>query len=219
MHIDYHISVSHLTPTPEELDWAQENLIPQANIALTKLYEKYGAKFDKTNVDQDLLKEWALTRRMHDHITQLGLKLRKFALFIGHQGAKSAQPHVDAQTFNTPMVARLNVPIQGQQGARLSWWRSGVEDPRMLERHFEEWDAKTQSMRRGFSYLSDPMANWGEPVHSEYNPGPCWNRVELAHRLDLDNTTENRINITAELDPQVSWTDLVARLQSQGYIK
>lgn len=219
MNRDYHIPVLHLAPTPIELAWAQQHLIPQANIALDKLYEKYGAKFDKTNVDQNLLRTWSLTARMQGHINRLGLQLRKFALFIGHRGAKSAQPHVDAQTFNTPMVARLNVPIQGQFGARLSWWNSGVEDPRMQERHFEEWDAKTQSMRRGFSYLSDPQANWGDPVHVEHDPGPCWNRVELAHRLDLDNTTDNRINITAEIEPQVPWAVLVERLQKQGYIK
>jgi len=117
------------------------------------------------------------------------------------------------------MVARLNVPIQGWQGARLSWWKSGVDDPRMLVRDFEEWDAKTQSMRRGFSYLSDPQAQWGEPDHVEYDPGPCWNHVELAHKLDLDDITEHRVNITAEIEPQVPWAVLVERLQKHGHIK
>jgi hypothetical protein len=219
MHIDYHIPVPHLTPTPEELVWAQENLMPHANQALEKLYEKYGAKFDKSNIDQRIFDSWSLTSRMREHLNELGMSLRKFAVFIGYQGAKAAVPHVDAQTFHTPMVARLNVPIQGWQGARLSWWKSGVEDPRMLVRDFEEWDAKTQSMRRGFSYLSDPQAQWGEPDHVEYNPGPCWNHVELAHKLDLDDITEHRVNITAEIEPQISWLELTTRLRSCGYIK
>lgn len=219
MHIDYHIPVPHLTPTAEELAWAEQHLMPHANLALEKLYERYGAKFDKSNIDQRIFDDWTLTARMKDHLNELGLKLRKFAVFIGYTGARAAVPHVDAQTINTPMVARLNVPIKGWQGAQLSWWNSGVEDPRMLERHFEEWDAKTGTMRQGFSYLSDPNANWGEPVHVEQDPGPCWNHVELAHKLDLDNITEHRVNVTAELDPQISWTDLVTRLRTKNYIK
>lgn len=219
MHLDYHIPVPHLTPTPTEIAWADQYLMPQVTVALDKLYEKYGAKFDKTNVDQDLLRTWTLTARMQSHVNRLGLKVRKFALFIGHRGARSAQPHVDAQTFNTPMVARLNVPIHGQYGTKLSWWNSGVEDPRMKERHFEEWNAQAGKMLKGFSYLSDPEADWGEPVFTQQDPGPCWNHVELAHRLDLDDTTENRVNITAELDPQVPWTELVDRLRKNNYIK
>lgn len=219
MHRDYHIPVPHLAPTPAELSWAEQNLMPYANLALEKLNEKYGAKFDKTNLDQNIFSSWTLTARMHDHINRLGLRLRKFALFIGHTGARAAVPHIDAQTFNTPMVARLNVPIQGWRGARLSWWNSGVEDPKILERHFEEWDAKSKTMCRGFSYLADFNADWGEPAHVELDPGPCWNHVELAHRLDLENITENRVNITAELEPQISWQDLVSRLEQQGHLK
>lgn len=219
MHRDYHIPVPHLAPTSAELSWAEHNLLPHAMVALDKLHQHYGPKFDKADLDQSLFRNWTLAARMRDHLYLLGLELRRFCIFIGYQGAKSAVPHVDAHTIDVPMVARLNVPLQGIHGVNLSWWSTGVEDPRMLVRRFEQWDSTQNKMRSAFSYLSEPTADWGEPAHTERDPGPCWNRVERAHRLDLDNTMEHRINVTAELAEQISWGDLVVRLSGAGYIK
>lgn len=219
MHRDYHIPVPHLAPTPEEMRWAKQNLMPHADLALTKLYEKYGAKFDKADLDQNLFKNWSLAARMASHFGRMGLKVRRFSIFIGYQGARAAVPHVDAHKVDIPMIARLNVPLQGIHGVRLNWWTTGVEDPRMLVRRFEQWDSTKNQMVKAFSYLSDPTAKWGEPAHTEQDPGPCWNRVELAHRLDLDNTTEHRVNLTAEVQEQISWKDLVDRLEKHGHFK
>ena len=37
-------------------------------------------------------------------------------------------------------------------------------------------------------------------------------------KLDLDDITEHRVNITVELDPQIPWTELVERLDKKGYL-
>lgn len=218
MHIDYHIPILTLTPTNDELIWAENHLIPQALVALEKIYERYGPKFDKADLDQAVFKNFPLATRVKTHLSELGLSLRRFAIFVGYQGAINARPHVDAHAVNIPMIARLNIPLRGQAGAKLSWWTTGANDIRMKSRIFDQWDAHQQKMRQSFSYLSPPEYDWGTPVHIEQNPGPCWNRVELAHQLDLDNTIEHRVNFTAELSTQILWEELVDRLRLLGYI-
>ena len=157
-------------------------------------------------------------KRMKEHFKELGLALKRFSVFVGSPGAQLNAPHVDGGGMNrTAMIARLNVPLRGIAGSRLSWWNAGTEDPRILERHFEEWNAGKQQWQRGFSYLADPDADWEDPDWSIDEPGPCWNRTEKSHRLDLDNTTEIRINITAELSHPVPWITLVKKLQDKGY--
>ena len=149
-----------------------------------------------------------------------GLNLKTFSVFVGAPGTKLASPHIDGGGFEQPpMVARLNVPLRGIKGSKVSWWNTGVEDPRILERHFEEWNAKKKEWQPGFSYLADPNAVWEEPDYTVNEPGPCWNRTELTHKLDLIDTTEIRINITAELLIPVTWETLVKRLHSKGHCK
>lgn len=218
VHIDYHIPVPHLTPTDKELEWARENLIPHALHALQKIYEKLGPKFDKADLDQSVFKGFDLARRVQEHFDELGITLRRYAVFVGYTGAANARPHVDAHAVDIPMIARLNVPLQGQHGARLGWWKSTVDDPKMKSRKFEQWDGTQKKMRQAFSYLSPPEFEWPAADHTEHDPGPCWNRVELAHRLDLDALTEHRINFTAELATQISWNDLMGRLKKRGYL-
>jgi hypothetical protein len=89
----------------------------------------------------------------------------------------------------------------------------------MLERHFEQWDGANQRMKKGFSYSSAPGADWGEVAHVEDSPGACWNHVEVVHKLEIKNIKEHRINITAEIQDQIPWAQLVDRLDKLGYIK
>jgi hypothetical protein len=217
MNVDYHIPVPFLWPTEEELVYANEKLLPVAIDSAEKLFEKLGPKFDKTYIDQELVNNWGTGQRMKEHISELGLVFKQFSVFVGAPGTRLAKPHVDGFGLGHAMVARLNVPLRGIKGSKLSWWKTGAEDPRILERHFEEWNARTQQWQRGFSYLADPDAEWEDPDWSIDEPGPCWNRTEKAHRLDLDNTTEIRINITAELSQPVPWTALVEKLKAKGH--
>lgn len=225
MNLNYHIPVPFLWPTEEELTYAEEKLLPVALNSAKNLFERLGPKFDKTYIDQTLVNNWGTGQRMKEHIAELGLEFKSFSIFVGAPGVKIASPHIDGRgegiingkIFGKAMVARLNVPLRGIKGSRLSWWKTGTEDPRILERHFEEWNARLNQWQKGFSYLSDPNAVWEEPDWSIDDAGPCWNRTELSHRLDLNNTTEIRINVTAELQKFIPWSELIERLQSKGY--
>ena len=214
----YHIPMPSLWPTEEEARYATENIVPIAEESARNLFERLGPKFDKTYIDQALVLSWGTGQRMKSHIEELGLLLKRFSVFVGAPGAQLNAPHVDGGGMNrTAMIARLNVPLRGIAGSKLSWWNAGTEDPRILERHFEEWNAGKQEWQPGFSYLSDPVATWEEPDWTVDEPGPCWNRTELAHKLDLTNTTEIRINITAEILVPIPWETLIERLQARGY--
>ena len=81
MNLDYHIPMPHLEPTKEELEWAKTDLMPHAQVALDKLYEKYGAKFDKANLDQAIFDNSPIGKRMKDHVEELELGFRRFCLF------------------------------------------------------------------------------------------------------------------------------------------
>jgi hypothetical protein len=204
-------------PTAEEMSWAEANILPIAYNSAENLFKRQVAKFDKTNIDQSVFNGWTVADKVRAHFDEMQLKFRRFSVFVGAAGATASVPHIDGGGMGFPAVARLNVPLRGIEGSRLSFWDETVGDPRIQERHFEEWDAATQSMKRGFSYLSVYPAEWGEPKYTVINPGPCWNHVEVAHKLELDNTTEIRINITAELEEQVPWTTIIQRLQALGY--
>lgn len=214
----YHIPMPSLWPTQEEAVYATEKIVPVAEESARNLFERLGPKFDKTYIDQELVRNWGTGKRMQSHIEELGLNLKRFSVFVGAPAAKLASPHIDGGGMNSgPMVARLNVPLRGIAGSRLSWWKTGVEDARILERHFEEWNASKQEWQPGYSYLADPNATWEDPEYTVDAPGPCWNRTELVHKLDLSNTTEIRINITAELLVPIPWATLIERLHARGY--
>jgi hypothetical protein len=214
----YHVPIPSLWPTEEEAEYATKKIVPVAEQSARNLFERLGPKFDKTYIDQNLVLDWGTGKRMKEHFEELGLALKRFSVFVGAPGVVLSSPHVDGGGMNrTPMIARLNVPLRGITGSRLSWWNAGAEDPRILERHFEEWNAGSQKWQPGFSYLADPTATWEEPDWTVDEPGPCWNRTERIHKLDLVNTTEIRINITAEILVPIPWTTLVERLQARGY--
>lgn len=217
MNINYHIPVPFLWPTEEELVYANEKIVPVAEDSARNLFEKLGPKFDKTYIDQDLVSNWGTGKRMKEHIAELGLLFKNFSVFVGAPGTSLATPHIDGVGAGHAMIARLNVPLRGVTGSKLSWWKTGTEDPRILERHFEEWNARKQEWQRGFSYLADPNSVWEEPDYTVDEPGPCWNRTELSHKLDLSQTTEIRVNITAELLQPIQWSRLVEKLQAKGY--
>lgn len=218
MHKDYHIPIPSLLPTKEEYEWAEANIMPAIRKEAEHFFEKNGPKFDKVNIDQKLFENWPLADRMRAHFTELGIELRRFCVFVGAAGfGANASPHVDAWANDIPMISRLNVPLYGYTGAELSWWNADSTDPRIEVRRFHLRNPTTGEYYNAFSYLSANGAKWEEPAFSVKDPGPCWNHVDLCHKLSLIGTTEMRVNITAELKNQIPWDDLVQRLEAKGY--
>lgn len=227
MHLDYHIPVPHLTPTIRELQWAKEHIIPQCEDFISNCPWRW----ETFKIDSKLLDGWNLVNRIKMHFDMLSLKIRRMSFFIGLPGINFKFPHIDSDYYDhvegtgVPMIARLNVPLQGTRNSRLSWWNADATDPRII--NIIPLKVKNKPIGTDFnildsvSYHGDREADWSSPSHVEIEPGPCWNRVELAHQLDLKNITETRINLTTEIDTfnytSVSWQTLVERLQAKGY--
>jgi len=218
MHKDYHIPIPSLLPTPEDYAQAEEFILPAIHKEAELFFKANGPKFDKVNIDQKLFENWSLANRMRAHFKELDLELRRFCVFVGAAGfGANASPHVDAWANDIPMISRLNVPMFGYKGATLEWWTTDSTDPRIEVRRFHLRDPATGNIHNAFSYLAKSNQGWEEPAFSVTDPGPCWNRVDLCHKLSLVGTTEMRINITAELKTQIPWVELVRRLEAKGY--
>lgn len=218
MHKDYHIPIPSLLPTPEDYAQAEEFILPAIRKEAERFFKENGPKFDKVNIDQNLFENWSLANRIRAHFKELDLELRRFCVFVGAAGfGSNASPHVDAWANDIPMISRLNVPLFGYKGAELMWWNTYADDPRIEVRRFHLYDPVTGEEYNAFSYLSKSGQTWEAPAFSVKDPGPCWNHVELCHKLSLVGTTEMRVNITAELKTQIPWVDLVQRLEANGY--
>jgi len=113
------------------------------------------------------------------------------------------------------MIARFNIPVQGRSPASISWWNDTVDSDKFYVREFTE--LRNGQERTAYSY-SSTIPDWGDaPEYTVHNPGTCWNRTELAHRPWAGECAVPRILITTETAEQISWAELVSRLERRGY--
>jgi hypothetical protein len=188
-----------------------ENIAPQLYPALDIIK---GA-FDRVDLPQTEFNNWPQREAVEQHFDELGIKIRRFAAFIGHPHNATRTAHIDGYVRSVPMVARFNVPIQGRSPATVSWWNDDVTSDKIYLREFTE--LRNGVEQTAYSYGST-INDWGdEPAYVVHNPGTCWNRTELAHRPWAGECPTPRILITVETANQIQWIDLVSRLERLGY--
>ena len=200
----YHIPTPEFDPTDSERQWVMDNIAPHLYPALNIIK---GA-FDRVDLDQSLFDAWPQRKAVQEHFAKLGLGIRRFAGFISNKNFNPVIPHIDAYTRGTPMVARFNIVYQGQHPVNLCWWNEGVGS-KIEERSHTE--LRNGVERTAYSYKAN-TTEWPTPAYIAINPGAGWNRTELAHRADGQLCNVNRIIITVEVAKQISWTELVNRL-------
>jgi len=211
MHKSYHIPVNKLDPSDADCVWVMENLAPRLYPALNIIK---GA-FDRVDIPQTEFTNWPQRDQVLAHFDELKIKVRRFACFIGHPHNATRTAHIDSYVRGVPMVARFNIPIQGRSPASVSWWDDTVASDKIYIREFTE--LRNGQEQTAYSYGS-AINDWGdEPAYIVHNPGTCWNRTELAHRPWAGECTVPRILITTETADQISWHDLINRLELQGY--
>jgi hypothetical protein len=202
----YHIPTPDFDPTESDQAWVRENIVPRLLPALSIIK---GA-FDRVDLPQSVFATWPQRSAVEQHFAQLGLRIRRFAGFIAHKNQNPLNAHIDAFVRGTPMVARFNIPYFGCSPVKLEWWDDGVDSDRIQERAFTE--LRHGREHTAYSYKST-VADWGtDSVYTVINPGPGWNRTEIAHRVQAPDCNENRIIITTEIAEQISWDELVVRL-------
>jgi len=211
MNKQYHIPVPKLDPGESDCQWVMENIAPRLYPALDIIK---GA-FDRVDIPQTAFIGWPQRDAILAHFDELEIKVRRFACFIGHPHNATRTAHVDAYVRGVPMIARFNIPVQGRSPASISWWNDTVNSDKFYVREFTE--LRNGQERTAYSY-SSTIPDWGDaPEYTVHNPGTCWNRTELAHRPWAGECAVPRILITTETAEQISWAELVSRLERRGY--
>jgi hypothetical protein len=207
----YNVPTPDFEPTESDREWVKQNIVPRLTPALNIIK---GA-FDRVDLPQTVFADWPQRAAVEQHFADLGLKIRRFAGFIGHKNQCPLNAHIDAFVRGTPMVARFNIPYFGCSPTQLEWWDDGVDSDKIEERAFTE--LRNGREHTAYSYKST-IVDWGtDSVYKVINPGAGWNRTEIAHRMQAPDCNENRIIITTEIAEQIPWAELVARLASLGY--
>jgi hypothetical protein len=208
---NFHIPMPSFEPSQLEKQWALDNIKPHVDPAVAGI-----ETFERIDLLQNLFDGWSFTQRIRDHFAELEIGLHKLAVFLSNPNPSMSMPHIDGAGGPLARVCRFNIPIIGLEPIYIEWWNKGVDSPEVTVRNFKEFrngqfvDAvglKTENIKE-------------PPVFKVTNPGPCWNRTELVHRLDLSQLKGQRFVITAQLpnDKQISWDDLVERLAKLGYL-
>lgn len=211
MHKQYHIPVPSLDPSDLDRVWVMEHIAPRLYPALNIIK---GA-FDRVDIPQTAFLGWPQREAVLAHFDELKIKVRRFACFIGHPHNAPQVAHIDAYVRGVPMIARFNIPIQGRSPASISWWNNSADSDKFYIREFTE--LRNGQERTAYSY-SSTVLDWGDsPEYTIHNPGACWNRTELAHRPWAGECSTPRILITTETAEQISWSELVRRLENLGY--
>jgi hypothetical protein len=211
MQLKYHVPVPSFEPTYKDAEWVRNNVVPRLMPALGIIK---GA-FDRVDLPQSVFDTWPQRAAVEQHFAGLGLRIRRFAGFIAHKNQNPLNAHIDAFVRGTPMVARFNIPYFGRSPVSLEWWNDGVESDKIEERAFTE--LRNGQEHTAYSYKST-IPDWGkDSAYKVINPGPGWNRTEIAHRVQAPDCDENRIIITTEIAEQITWEELVKRLEALGY--
>jgi hypothetical protein len=211
MNVNYHVPMPKFDPTESDRKWVMENIAPQLYPALNIIK---GA-FDRVDLPQAEFINWPQREAVEQHFDELGIKIRRFAAFIGHPNNATRTAHIDGYVRGVPMIARFNIPIQGRSPATISWWPDDVTSDKICIKEFTELRNRVE--RTAYSY-SSTISDWGDqPEYVVHNPGACWNRTELAHRPWAGECNVPRILITTETAQQISWADLTLRLAKLGY--
>lgn len=222
----FHIPVPHLNANDDEKKWAMENIYdPFVIKALNELKVRQG----RIDFDQSIIKSWGMYPKVVEYFDQLGLQIRRFAAMWHRSKPNELQEyvHLDAIALGIPLVGRFNIPIQGQSPAVIQWWDSDFNDPagqwRILSK--ETFDGAKKKI--GYGLTSD--RDWSTvPWEFEVeNPGACWNRTEVGHRMRYTGGPEARFLITVEIttpsgslqEEQISWQEIVQRHQALSNLK
>jgi len=208
-----------MVPTEQDTIWALKNIYDPFII---KALDEIDVRQGRIDFDQQIIREWGMYPRVVKYFDNLGIGIRRFAAMWHRNKPQELQEHVhlDALNVGTPLVARFNIPIQGLCPAVIQWWNSDITDPTGQWRILKKETITNHNVKKiGYGLTSD--RDWKDvPWDWEVtNPGACWNRTELAHRMQYTGTNEVRFLITVESEtlngningPQVSWDTIMER--------
>ncbi len=112
-----------------------------------------------------------------------------------------------------------NVHIDGTPEHRLPWrvCYYGKGEPALLSWFKDEKIVRVQDLEGGGGELPDgyTVATANTKVHTEYlDMHSAFIRTDIPHQLDMSECKEDRVTILAHFSPEISWDELMKRLDN-----
>ena len=136
---------------------------------------------------------------------QLGLKLNTVGMFTGKPGCITSK-HIDG-TFEHAFTWRVAYYAQGE-AAPITWFKPVEEESSIRIKEIEHTGDKRDTPPAGYTEVDAT-----EAVHTELlDMHSAFVRTNEPHQLDMTETKQPRLTITATFTPEISWGELNERL-------
>jgi len=136
---------------------------------------------------------------------QLGLKLNTVGMFTGKPGCITSK-HIDG-TFEHAFTWRVAYYAQGE-AAPITWFKPVEEESSIRIKEIEHTGDKRDTPPAGYTEVDAT-----EAVHTELlDMHSAFVRTNEPHQLDMTETKQPRLTITATFTPEISWEELNERL-------
>ena len=136
---------------------------------------------------------------------QLGLKLNTVGMFTGQPGCVTSK-HIDG-TPEHAFTWRVAYYAKGEP-APLTWFKPVEADKAVRLQEIEHTGDIRETPPAGYTVVDAT-----EAVHTELlDMHSAFVRTNHPHQLDMTNTTQPRLTITATFTPEISWEELNKRL-------
>jgi hypothetical protein len=138
---------------------------------------------------------------------KLNLKVSSINVFTGKPGTHCL-PHLDGDPENS-YTWRLAYYVQGEP-ATLNWYNSKIGSTKM--HHVLDTSNRRQSDPK--TPMGYTVVDVGDLVYSHLLDMPsAFVRTDIPHSLDMTNTSNTRVTISATFSPHISWQELNHRLE------
>lgn len=136
---------------------------------------------------------------------KLGLKLNTVGMFTGKPGCVTSK-HIDG-TFGHAFTWRVAYYAKGE-ASPITWFEPVDEESSIQIKEIEHTGDERNAPPAGYTEVeaTEPVYTALLDMHSAFV------RTNEPHQLDMTNTTEPRLTITATFTPEISWEELNERL-------
>ena len=136
---------------------------------------------------------------------QLGLKLNTVGMFTGKPGCITSK-HIDG-TFEHAFTWRVAYYAQGE-AAPITWFKPVDEESSIRIKEIEHTGDERDAPPAGYTEVDAT-----EALHTELlDMHSAFVRTNEPHQLDMTETKQPRLTITATFTPEISWEELNERL-------
>jgi hypothetical protein len=144
------------------------------------------------------------TKNMIRLAKMLDLEVASITAFTGKPGENSA-PHIDGEP-DTTYSWRLAYYAKGD-ASTLDWWRVGPV-LKHVKLELDNNRSKEKNTPAGYSVID----TYKKVYSKDINMKSAFVRTDIPHSVDMTQSTEERLTLSATFFPHISWAELNKRL-------